>query len=52
MALPELEKWGVIIPDPEAEFNMIDKDKGKSISFDEFVDYAIKKQLDLEEDEE
>lgn len=50
-ALPTLEKWGIKIKDAQAEFNKIDKNKGGVIMFDEFCQYAIKKNLDLEDDD-
>ena len=50
--IPLMEKWGVKIDNPEAEFNKIDKNKGGSIMFDEFAEYAIKKNLDLEDDDD
>ena len=51
-ALPSLEKWGVKINDPGAEFKKIDKNNSGSIMFDEFCEYAIKKNLDLEDDDD
>ena len=51
-ALPSLEKWGVKITDPSAEFKKIDKNNSGSIMFDEFCEYAIKKNLDLEDDDD
>lgn len=50
-ALPLLEKWGVKIKDPQAEFHKIDTNKGGVIMFDEFCQYAIDKSLDLEDDD-
>ena len=50
-ALPNLEKWGVKISDPEAEFKKIDTNNSGSIMFEEFCDYAIQKHLDLEDDD-
>ena len=50
--IPLMEKWGVKIDNPEAEFHKIDKNKGGSIMFDEFAEYAIKKNLDLEDDDD
>ena len=35
-ALPTLEKWGVKIMDPKAEFKKIDNNNSGSIMFDEF----------------
>ena len=51
-ALPLMEKWGVKIDDPEKEFQKIDTNGEGSVSFEEFCEYAIKKSLDLEEDDE
>ena len=50
-ALSTMEKWGVKIDDPEKEFKNIDKNGEGAISFEEFCEYAIKKSLDLEEDD-
>ena len=51
-AIPTLEKWGIKINDPESEFNKIDTNNGGIIMFDEFCTYAIKKNLDLEDDDD
>ena len=51
-AVPILEKWGVKITDPNAEFKKIDTNNSGSIMFDEFCEYAIKKNLDLEDDDD
>ena len=51
-AVPILEKWGVKITDPTAEFKKIDTNNSGSIMFDEFCEYAIKKNLDLEDDDD
>ena len=51
-AIPILEKWGVKITDPKSEFKKIDNNNSGSIMFDEFCDYAIKKNLDLEDDDD
>ncbi len=45
-----MKKWGVEVEDPEKEFKEIDKNGGGSIMFDEFCHYAIKKNLDLDDD--
>ena len=50
--IPMIEGWGLKIEDPEAEFNKIDENGGGQILFDEFADWAIKKGLDLEDDDE
>ncbi len=46
-----MKLWGINITDPEKEFNSIDTNKGGVIMFDEFCKYAIKKGLDLEDDD-
>ena len=51
-ALPKIEKWGVKIADPAAEFKRIDKNGGGVVLFDEFADWALKKHLDLEDDDD
>ena len=51
-AMPTLEKWGIKISNPEAEFKKIDNNNSGSIMFDEFCEYAIKKNLDLEDDDD
>ena len=51
-AVPTLNKWGVKIDDPVKEFNKIDTNHGGVILFDEFCSYAIKKNLDLEDDDD
>ena len=51
-ALPRIEAWGLKIDNPEAEFKAIDKNGGGIILFDEFADWALRKQLDLEDDDD
>ena len=51
-AVPTLEKWGVKVSDPAATFAEIDTNGGGQILFDEFCHWAIKKQLDLETDDD
>ncbi len=51
-ALPTLEKWGIKIQDPVAEFKKIDNNNSGNVMFDEFCEYAIKKNLDLEDDDD
>lgn len=43
-----LESYGVKIKDPEKEFKTIDKDGSGKLSFDEFADWAIAKELEIE----
>ena len=47
-----LETWGIDIEDVDAEFAAIDTNGGGIVLFDEFCDWAIKKQLDLEDDDD
>lgn len=51
-ACPKLGKWGIKVSDPAAEFKKIDVNNSGSIMFDEFCDYAIQKNLDLEDDDD
>jgi len=51
-AVPLLKKWGVDIPEPEKTFAEIDTNGGGKILFDEFVAWAQKKGLDLEDDDD
>eukprot|EP01059_Diplonema_ambulator_P030586 TRINITY_DN52_c0_g1_i2.p1 TRINITY_DN52_c0_g1~~TRINITY_DN52_c0_g1_i2.p1 ORF type:complete len:186 (+),score=76.11 TRINITY_DN52_c0_g1_i2:51-608(+) len=51
-AVPLMEKWGVKISDPAATFREIDTNHGGQILFDEFVAWATKKGLDLEDDDD
>ena len=47
-----IEKWVGKIDDPEATFREIDTNSGGKILFIEFCEWAIKKQLDLEDDDD
>lgn len=47
-----LESYGVKIKNPDAEFKAIDKDKSGKLSFDEFADYAIAKELEIEPEDD
>ena len=51
-AIPTLAKWGVKISDPAAEFKSIDKNNSGNLMFDEFCEYAIQKNLDIEDDDD
>jgi hypothetical protein len=46
-----MEKWGVDISDPEATFEEMDLDGKGLILFDEFANWAIRRQLDLTDDD-
>lgn len=46
-------KWGIdISSDPKAQFEECDADGGGMILFSEFCDWAIKKNLDLDDDDD
>ena len=47
-ALPDIKRWGVTIEDPDKAFAEVDSDGGGLVLFDEFADWALRKQLDLE----
>jgi len=51
-AVKKLEEWVGKIECPEEEFMKIDKNGGGVILFDEFCEWAIKKDLDLEDDDD
>ena len=47
-AVPQIEKWGLKIKDPEATFKSIDKNGGGVILFDEFCDFGTKSKLNAD----
>jgi len=47
-----VDTWGLKVADPDAVFKEIDSDGGGMILFDEFADWAIKKKLDLPDDDD
>ena len=47
-AKPLLEEWVGKIDDPAVTFAQIDADGSGSITFDEFCDWSINKNLDLD----
>ena len=46
-----MNKWGLKITDPVKSFKQADKDGQGMILFIEFVDWAIKKNLDIDDDD-
>ena len=40
-SIPMMEKFGLKITDPQNEFDLIDKNKGGIVLFDEFAEYCI-----------
>jgi len=51
-ALPRIEKWGVKVEDPKKTFAEIDVDKGGNLRFDEFCNWAVKFNLDIDTDDD
>ena len=51
-ALPVLSKWGIEIEDPKSAFDGIDTEGNGEILFQEFCHWAIKKNLELECEDE
>lgn len=49
--LKMMSNWGIDISDPKALWKEADSDNGGQILFNEFVDWAISKNLDLEDDD-
>ena len=47
-----IERWVGPIKNPDATFKEIDTNKGGFILFDEFCEWAIRKNLDLEDDDD
>ena len=52
LAIPLLQKWGIDMSNPEKHWKEADRDNGGYILFIEFCDRAIKKNLDLEDDDD
>ena len=50
LMIPKLESWGVRTNDVNASFNELDGNGSRHILFDEFLAWAIKKNLDLPDD--
>lgn len=50
-ALPLIAQWGKTINDAQAAFNEIDTNGGGFILFDEFAEWAIKQNLDMDGDD-
>jgi hypothetical protein len=51
-AVPIMSKWGIKITNPTQSFKEADRDGQGMILFIEFCDWAIKKNLDLEDDDD
>ena len=47
-----VEKWVGPLKNPDEVFKQIDVNKGGFILFDEFCEWAIRKNLDLEDDDD
>lgn len=50
-AVPKLQKWVGLIQNPDAEFKQMDKNGGGQVLFDEFVEWAFKRSLDIDDDD-
>jgi len=51
-AVTVLEKWNVEIEDPKAEFDAMDSNDGGQALFGEFCAWALKKNLDVDDEED
>jgi Ca2+-binding EF-hand superfamily protein len=51
-AVPIMNRWNIKISNPEATFKQIDTNNGGYILFDEFSRWAIKQNLDLDDDDD
>jgi Ca2+-binding EF-hand superfamily protein len=51
-SLESIERWAGKIENPSEEFDRMDADKQGTITFDEFCDWSIKRNLDLDDDGE
>jgi len=51
-AVDVLKKWGVEIEDPQAEFDSMDSNDGGQALFGEFCAWAMKKNLDVDDEED
>ena len=53
-ALPTLKKWGIDVAEEnaEAEFAVIDDNGGGYVLFDEFIHWALERNLDLDDDDD
>ena len=51
-ALPLIETWVGHVANPEVEFQQMDKNGNWTIDFDEFCDWSISKNLDIDEVED
>ena len=46
-----MNRWNLKVDNPDAVFHQIDKNKGGIILFDEFCEWAIQRNLDLDDDD-
>ena len=52
LAKPQLQKWGIDMKDPKAQWKKCDADGFGKVLFDEFSNWAIKQSLDLDDDDD
>ena len=51
-AMPMIQRWVGPVHDPVSEFRSIDRNNGGQILFDEFLNWASHRKLDLEDDDD
>lgn len=51
-AKDKIGAWGIDMSDPAAQWKECDKDGGGMVLFDEFCEWAIRKSLDLDDDDD
>lgn len=51
MAKNTLEGWGIDMSEPETVWNEINSNGGSVVLFDEFCEWALAKNIDIEDDD-
>ena len=51
-AIPKMEEWGIDMSDPQAQWAKCDTNGGGFVLYDEFVQWAIQENLDVQEDDD
>ena len=51
-AIPNLKKWGIDMSNPKQQWQQLDADGKGMALFNEFAEWAIAKNLDLEDDDD
>lgn len=47
-----LERWGIDMSAPEEVWNEVNSNGGSMVLFDEFCEWAVSKNLDIEDDDD